>query len=91
MHFLYVTQEKWQEHPWCKQLQAQEFLQPPLRMPYPDVPSSRQGVHPSSLNASETCTAFRLIGDVFAFFLCGVWLAEAAPAFSLRGVEMMGT
>lgn len=56
----------------------------------PDVPSCRQGIHPSSFNASETFTAFRLIRDVLAFFVWGLQSAEAAPAFSLGGVEIMG-
>lgn len=57
----------------------------------PDVPSSRQGVHASSFNASETFTAFRIIRNVLIFFFWWIWLAEAAPAFSLGDAEMIGT
>lgn len=57
----------------------------------PYVPSSRQNIRPSSFNASETFTAFRLIRDVLTFFVWGLQSAEAAPAFSLGCVDMMGT
>lgn len=30
MHFVHATQEMQPEHPWCHQLQAQEFLSHPF-------------------------------------------------------------
>lgn len=45
------------------------------------VPSSRQGIHPSSFNASETFTAFRLIRDVLTFFVWGFWLLKLLLPF----------